>query len=469
MLYESRLSFFGRGKFQASETDGYYDFDPDATGNAAAINRSVGEGTIDNANWMFSGSRLVIGTDGTEIVTRQSFDEVMSPSNFGFKYPSRIGSARVPCAAIDGMPVFVQRSGKKLYRLAYDSASYDYVNSNMMELVPEIGEPSIIRVAVQRQPDTMIHCVRSDGKVAVMVSDFTEEVSCWLLFETNGFVEDVYVQPGSIEDTVTYTVRRTINGSTVRYRETFSIENDCRGGTLNKQADSFITYSGASTATMTGLSHLEAASVVVWGGGAVIGSYAVSAGKITGLSAYAGRSLVVRNAANDDDYGVFDVNDSGEIQGLSALNGSTVSVRYTGKYLGSYTVSGGQITLSEAVTDAVIGLTYTAQYKSVKLAYGAQGGTALTQVKRIDHVSPILRNTHHNGLQYGHDFSNLYNLPNIYKGREVNTDEIFVEYDQTPFDFDGEYNTDSRLCLQAQAPKPCTLLGVVMNIHTNEG
>lgn len=413
-LYESRLCFFGRGKSQISESDAYYDFDSATEGNAGPINRSVGAGPVDVGNWMFSGSRLVIGTDGGEIVTRQSFDELMAPANFGFKNSSRIGSAKVPCAAIDGMPIFVQRSGKKIYHLAYDSASYDYVNSDMMELVPEIGEPSITRIAVQRQPDTRIHALRSDGKVAVMVSDFAEEVSCWLLYETDGIVEDIYVQPGSNEDTVYYIVKRTIGGSTKRYREKFALESECQGGTLNKQADSFITYTGAASATITGLSHLEGEEVIVWANGA--------------------------DLSPDDE------------------NGDQTT----------YTVSGGQITLGSAQTNVVVGLPYDASYKSVKLVYGAEGGTALTQVKRIDHIAPIFYNTHHKGLKYGRDFDNLYDLPQVKDGAPVAADTIHAAYDQIAFEFDGEYNTDSRLCLRARAPRPCTLLGVVISLQTNE-
>jgi hypothetical protein len=44
--------------------------------------------------------------------------------------------------------------------------------------------------------------------------------------------------------------------------------------------------------------------------------------------------------------------------------------------LGTFTVSGGQITgLGSAVTDAIVGLGYSATMKSAKLAYAANMGT----------------------------------------------------------------------------------------------
>lgn len=470
VIYESRMMFFGRGKGWMSESDAYYDFDPDAVGNAGPINRSIGSGPVDKINWLFPGDRLVIGCDGEEVVTRQSFDEVITPTNFGFKRSTKIGSARVPCAALNDMPVFIDKSQTALYRLVYDPASYKYGEGSLMELVPEIGEPSLTRVIVQNTPDKRIHALRSDGKVAMMVSDIAEEVSCWVLIETDGVIEDFYVQPGTPEDSVYYIVKRIINGGVKRYREKWALESECQGGSLNKQADSFVLYSGAATTTITGLSSFEDKSVVVWSAGAAIGNYSVIDGGITGLTAYANRAVVVRNVANNADYGIYQVTPAGAIDKLSALNGETVEVRETGKDLGNYTVSGGQIVgLSASVTEAVIGLPYKARYKSVKLAYGADGGSALTQVKKINHIAPLLYKTHCKGLKYGIDFETMYDMPDIEGGAAVATDAIHYSYDERSFEFEGEYDTDSRLCLEARAPRPCTLLGVVISMQTNEG
>jgi hypothetical protein len=191
----------------------------------------------------------------------------------------------------------------------------------------------------------------------------------------------------------------------VRYLEKWAKESDCEGGTLNHQADSYLSISQSSSTTISGLSHLEGESVIVW--------------------------------AN-------------------------------GKNLGSYTVSSGAITVSEAVTTAIVGLTYTAQWKSVKLAYGARQGTALLQKKKIAHIGAILKNTHYQGLEYGPDFTNMDNLPLVKDGATVADDTVHSTYDEETFEFQGEWNTDSRLCLQATAPKPCNILAAVIGMETNE-
>ncbi len=77
----------------------------------------------------------------------------------------------------------------------------------------------------------------------------------------------------------------------------------------------------------------------------------------------------------------------------------------------TYTVTGGQITLGVQVEDAVVGLYYRARYKSSKLAYAAQAGTALTRQKIINSLGIIGQYIHYQGLRYGQSFDFMDSLP----------------------------------------------------------
>jgi hypothetical protein len=208
---------------------------------------------------------------------------------------------------------------------------------------------------------------------------------------------------------VYFTIKRTIGVSTVRYHEKFAKLSECRGGTLNKQADSFIVYSGVATTTITGLGHLEGETVVAWGNGKDLGSYTVTGGQITGL--------------------------------VSAATGA-----------------------SESVTGAVVGLSYEAMYKSGKQAIAAALGVPLNQSKRVDSIGLILADTHKSGLQYGPDFDHLDSLPLVEEGAEVADDYVWEAYDQPMMTFPGEWTTDARFCLKATAPRPCTVLSCVVSM-----
>lgn len=410
-LHEGRLWWAGKDKVWGSISDAYDSFDPDYTGDAGPISRSIGKGPVDTISWLMSLQRLVLGGQGAEYSARSSsLDEPLTPTAFGIKVASTQGSASVQGMQIDQTGIYIQRGGYKVYELSFSGDAYDYSSKEITSLVPEIGSPGIVRMDIQRQPDTRIHAVKSDGTVALGVFDATEEVLAWIDIQTDGVIEDVAVLPSSShtdEDDIYYVVKRVINGVTVRYLEEWAQEADCRGGTLNKQADSFITYSGAATTTITGLGHLEGETVVVWADGADVGT------------------------------------DS--------------------SYAQIYTVSGGQITLAASASNVVVGMPYTAQWKSSKLVL-QQIIEMLTNKKNVDQLNLILAWAHAKGLRFGPDFSNLDDMPSIESGAPVDADTIHTTYDEQSIHFPGHWIVDARICLQAQAPRPCTVLGLTPNM-----
>ena len=412
-LHEGRLWWAGNDRFWGSGSDDYTDFDDNQEGDAAPIDRTIGQGPIATINWLVSTERLIAGADASCLQAKSSsFDEPLTPTNFNLKAFSTQGSARLSAAKVDNRILFVQASNRRIYQVVFDINIQSYATKDMTRLNEEIGMPGFVDIAVQRQPDTAIHFVRDDGKVAVLLFDQDDGVEAWWTVETDGEVEAAYVLPGSLEDSVYYVVKRTIGGVTKRYHEKWSRLDECVGGTLNKQADSFITYTGSATSSITGLSHLEGESVVVWADG-------------TDLSSGVGSDQT------------------------------------------TYTVSGGSITLGQTVTNAVVGLPYTASFKSAKLAYAAQQGTALTQKKRLDHLGLILADTHAKGLYYGDAEDRLDPMPEVEQAEDIDPDRIWDVYDQDMISLSGVWDTDSRLYLQGYAPRPVTVLAAIIGMVTN--
>lgn len=415
VLYEGRLWWAGKDNIYGSVSDAFESYDDTIEGDSGPIIRSLGSGPVDSINWLLALQRLAAGAETSEKVIRSnSLDEPLSPTNFNIKSPSTKGSSPIAAIKIDTSGIFARNN--RLFELEYDGSVFDYKTMDLTQIVPEIGGDGFVRIAVQRYPDTRIHGIKSDGTAAVLVYDRTENAKAWIDIETDGLIEDVIITPSAatvLEDSVYYTVKRTINGSDVRFYEKFSLDSECVGGTQNKQADAFIAGTQASSVTITGLSHLEGESVIVWANG---------------------------------------INYSPRVNGVQT----------------TFTVTAGAITLGTAVTSYIVGLPYKARYKSSKLAYAAQGGTALLQSKRIEHLGVIMRNTHNRGLRYGTDFNTLYELPLVEGGKDVVVNSIWSEYDERPFEFEQEFDTDSRLCMEAMAPMPCTLLAVVMTIATND-
>jgi len=366
---------------------------------------------------MASNQRLLIGAEGTEFSARAStLDEPLSPTAFVIKPTSNQGSASVDSVKIDNRCFFVQRNGSRVYELSFDTRWYDYSAKDITTIIPEIGYPYIVRMAMQRQPDTRIHCVRSDGTVALNVQEKNEDMIAWVDVTTDGLIEDVVVLPGGngqLDDYVYYVVKRTINGSDVRYLEKWAQTSDCVGGTTNKQADSFVQVTNTpASVIVSGLSNLEGKQVAVWADGADVGT--------------------------------------------------------NSNYTYIYTVSGGQITLATAASSIIVGLPYTAQFKSVKIGSPTQDiSQILDHYKNVNHIGFIMANTHHKGVRFGPEFTILDSLPDMERGIPLGqvTGSVYSHYDEQTIEFPGGWDTDTRICLQAQAPRCATVLAAVLQLE----
>lgn len=413
-LHEGRLWWAGKSSVWGSVSDAFTTFDPDTVGDSGPIFRTIVKGPVDKINWLQSSQRLLIGGQGAEYATRSSsLDEPLTPTQFTVKVTSTQGSAAVSAVTIDSAALFANRTGMRVYESVMNLQKYDYESADLTQLVPEIGSPGIIRMAVQRQPDTRVHCVRSDGTVALLTFDKNEDVKCWSEITSVGNgtisgIEDVVVLPaesGDVDDRVYYVVKRTIYGQTKRYLERWAQTNTTLGAAVNNLADSYVTYAGTATTNITGLTHLEGERVTVWANGVDIGTSADG------------------NSQN-------------------------------------YTVSSGAvlITGSTGYTNVTVGLPYTADWESAKL--GPTQQAVLGEIGRIQHVSLLLADAHAKGLRFGPDFTHLDDRPGRDDWADVSADNVDVSYDSDPIIFPGTWTPDMRICLRAQAPRPCTVLAV---------
>jgi hypothetical protein len=404
-FHEGRLWWAGKDKFWGSITDAFDRFDPNFLGDAGPISRSIGSGPVDKINWLVALQRLLAGTGGSIVSCRSSsFDEVLTPTNFNPKIPVTQGSAAVNVVKIDESAIYVQQNGKRVIELSATPSNNDYGVTDLTELVPEVGSPGIVWLAVQRQPDTRVHCGRSDGTVALLVFNKAENVVCWVDIETQGNVIDGCVLPGIEEDSVYYVVERTQGGGNVTTcLEKWAMESECVGGLANLQADSFVV--GTNVSTLSGLDRFYGLTLVVWA---------------------------------------------------------------DGKDRGEFLVTGSSINLGATYNTVMAGLPYTAQFKGARLAHATKEGyVGLSMPKRIHEIGLILSNCHAKGIRFGQNFDTMDELPDIENFADVDPDSVHETYDKDFIALPGEWETDARLCLEAQAPRPATVLAAVLNMNTS--
>lgn len=408
-LFDGRLWWAGKDRVWGSVSDDYEDFDTDFQGDAGPISRSLGTGPVDTITWLLPLSRLLVGR-GTAVssVRSSNFDEPLTPTNFTIKDASTRGAYDVMPGVVDSRGVYIHANGQQMYEMVYRVEAQDYAPVDLTQFNLDIGLPVFSRMAVAHSPDTRIFVVREDGQLAVLLreQDGQDQLMAWWRITMTGTIEDVAVLPNSLEDKVYVVVHR--NGQ--RNLEVFARRDECRGAPETKCLDAHVVYSGSPTTTITGLDHLDGMLVRVWGS-------------------------------------------------------ATVSAD-TGQDLGQFRVASGQIKhLPVSVRVAVVGVPYTATFLSAKLAYGA--GLSIGQLKHLDQIAFVLFYAHAQGLKYGQDPDHLQPMPLVEDGTTVDPDKVWTEYDKRIGSMPGRWDTDARLSLQAQSPRPVTVGALILSVDTS--
>ena len=439
-IHEGRLWWAGSDRWWGSTSDDYSNFDFDEIGDSSYIDITVGQGPIANVNWLLSIDSLLAGGDTQIIVARSdAIQDPLTPTNFNLRFSTSQGSAPIQGVKVDNTCIFVNQSTGRIFRAIYDLYTYNYKCVELSNLNPDIGGYpgpgnlpfGFVAMAVQRNPDTIIHLVRADGQMVCLIFDEADDVKAFWRKTTAGKYEDVIVLPGEIEDRV-YVV---VNRASGRFIERFARLDECYGDSICKLVDSHVVYTGPATTTISA-PWLAGQQVAVWANGA----------------------------------DVFNVVDN--VPGLLTLDAN------------------GNGTLPAATTPIVFGLTYKAQYLSSKLAYGAQRGSAVNEVKKIDHIGFVLQNTHYQGLRYGSfpfnptrngyvvgDFNTtpsvlwdnnapIDDMPLVENGVDIPANTIWMLYDKVKMEWSGNADTDARIYLTAASPRPATVVAATIAMES---
>lgn len=481
-FHEGRLGWYGQAQVWLSASDDFTNFadiNPDgtSTGDSGAINITLGSGPVDDISWGLSLTRLLLGREQSISSVRSSnFDQPITPSQIVARDCSDQGAERLPAVKVGKRAIMVQQSGRRVYELAFSPQELDYDDRDLTRLNLDIGLPGFNDIDHATQPDKMVFMPRNDGQCAALLYDVKDEVEAWWRLQTLGVIENVAVLPQNApEDLVYFVVRRVVNGVTRRFIERLAPRTSCVGGAINQQLDCHVVYQGAATNSIT-LSQLPNTLVSVWADGAPIGTGTTNgSGVLSPLPDGQSHSNIVAGLAGTVVTNTF-ATATGTLTVGSQYNGYPCEVFAdiggTGwpVHVGSVVVSGSTITIPNGQTALTIiaCLGYVAAFQSAKLAYAAQLGSALTQKKRINHLGMVMTDTYYQGVQYGQRFDVLDNLPLVEAGQTTPVGTVWSEYDYQMFEVPGEWNSDSRLCLLAQAPSPCNVGGVVIGMETKE-
>jgi hypothetical protein len=276
-LYEQRLVAAGSPGYPqtvwGSRSGLFFDFTLGTIDDDAFSFSLPSTGQLNPITRLCSSSALLPMTYGGEYTMMGGVEKPLTPTNVQAKPRSAFG-----CNAVKPVPVgkelmFVQRSGRKVRSLAYDSEVGQYAAPDLTVLAEHITESGIVDMAYQQEPRSILWCVRADGKLAALTIDRDEGVIAWTLISSpNSFYESIACIPNATGDEVWVVVRRMIGEGHQRYIERFD------DTLLTDNAITGTSVGGA--AVWTGLGYIEALQVDVKADGVYMGRFPVVGGQI---------------------------------------------------------------------------------------------------------------------------------------------------------------------------------------------
>lgn len=250
-----------------------------------AITFTLDSGTQDKIVWLKGTKNLHLGTIANEWTVTGNGQTAMTPvAGVLTESPTNQGSEPLMPLRIGMTLVFLEQHGRVVNEFLYDYNYDSYKSTDITILAPHLTEEkSIIRWTYQQTPNSIVWAVREDGALLGLTYQRQHGVVAWHQHDTDGEFLDVCAIPGQDrEDDLWAAVKRNVNGVDVVYLEKKYPEFIGESVVNSRFLDSALVYSGASTNSITGLTHLIGKSVSVLADGSFHPNVTVSGtGSIT--------------------------------------------------------------------------------------------------------------------------------------------------------------------------------------------
>ena len=257
-----------------------------ATTDSSAMIYTIASNQVNAIQAIKATRTLIVMTTGGEFtVTSGGTTAPITPTNLNIRKQSNYGSAGVDGISIGNSTLFLQRAKRKIRELAYNFDTDGYIAPDLTILSENITFSGVIQMDYQQEPFSIVWCVRIDGKLTGMTYNRLQDVVAWHEHDFGGTDAKcksvAVIDVDTDEDQVWVIVERTINGATKKYVEYLTPYNFNSDLEEIHFVDSGLTYSGASTSTLSGLDHLEGETVKIIINGATHPDRVVSAGSIS--------------------------------------------------------------------------------------------------------------------------------------------------------------------------------------------
>ena len=277
-FYLSRMYFAGtkakRQTLLGSRVGRFFDFDTGEGFDDDAIFITINTRGRNTLEAIVPARVLQLFSSGGEFAVSQ---KPITPTNATPDSQTNHGSSSVDPVEIDGSTLFIERKGRTLREFLFSFNEQGFLGASLSFLAQSLINTPIDMTALKgRTSDdsNYVFIVNTDGTMAVynvLRSQGVAGFTSWLTADDStgaGVINAVAV----VDDTFSLAVKRTIDGVERNYLEFFDED---------VLTDSAIRKTQGTSATVTGLEHLEGESVRVKLDGSIMDTETVASGQIT--------------------------------------------------------------------------------------------------------------------------------------------------------------------------------------------
>ena len=268
-FHEARL-WLGGTNFRpatiwGSKVNFFFDFKAGKARDDEGIDVTLDTDQVNAVTALFSNRTLQVFTSGGEFSVGTS---PITPANIAVLPQTNYGTKRVRPVTVDGLTLFIQRTGKSIRNFFFSDDSKSYDSASVSVLASHlVANPTAMAVSrgTSEVDANYVYIVNDDGTMVVYNSMISEDVQGFTRWVTDGLQQSIAV----VDDLLYTYTKRTINGADVYFLES-------EDPTLTTDASA----TASSTNTLTGLAHLNGATIDVIADGAYMGEFVVSGGQV---------------------------------------------------------------------------------------------------------------------------------------------------------------------------------------------
>lgn len=414
-----------------SKTGDYENFE-DLTFNQVLAENAITLPILTDLNkiqWLCALDKLFVGTEGGIIMVKpMTENDVFGPNNITYDEISNIGTCRIKPVRIGDDILYLSRTTKDVYAIAYNFQSDSYEPDEVSLSAYDLLDNGVTSWTLQYEPNRIVWIVRRDGKLVGFTYNKKQSVRAFHLHSTQGEFESISCipSPDGTQDEVWFITKRILGQS----GQSRNVEYMHNGIPLDIPSDKYKDKHE--------------------------------------LHDYMLRNCVYLDNAKKYHFDT----PSNTITGLYNLEGLEVSVLADGVFVGKKTVENGQIVINAPATDVVVGLSYTTIVEPMPINVDMPNGSGQARSQRINQVVVRLYRTASFEYSWGKEF---HKAPVKYEDTlDLMSGDLLLSWggSNTEVKLNNEdivNSTGSRMIFRQSEPLPVYFVSIYPQLEVSNG